>query len=126
MNLIAIGFCGAAGVLCRFAIIRGLAGYLPFPWATFGINVLGSFVIGCAYGSLAKAGMNTPWALGATVGFLGGFTTFSAFSLETLTLLERREWGMAGAYFVLSPVLALLGAWVGATLCRSGVWGSSG
>ena len=60
----------------------------------------------------------------AAVGVLGGFTTFSAFSLETATMIERRDWGLAAAYALSSAVLAILAVFVGLWLARR-LWGAA-
>lgn len=93
-----------------------------FPGGTLFINVLGSFLIGCVAGWLAfRAGEN--WTgdarLFVTTGILGGFTTFSAFSLETALLVERGETGLAAVYVVASVMLSLVGVFGGLALMRS-------
>lgn len=109
---------GALGSVARFAC-SGLAARwlgLGFPWGTFFVNVLGSFAIGLL-ASLATSD-GRPW-LGTEarafviVGILGGFTTFSSFSLETLTLARNGAAGAAGAYVLISVVICLAAAWVG-------------
>ena len=81
-------FGGGAGAVCRFLIGRWLAVPGGFPWATFGINVAGSFFLGLL-AVLCKDRPGLLALLGA--GFCGGFTTFSTFSLETLRMLEAEE-----------------------------------
>lgn len=95
---------------------------IGFPGGTLFINVLGSFLIGCVAGWLAfKAGET--WAQGARLfmvtGILGGFTTFSAFSLETALLVERGEAGLAALYVGSSVALSLVAVFGGLALMRS-------
>ena len=84
-----------------------------FPWATFGINIVGSFLLGLLFATVKD---HATWYLLLGAGFCGGFTTFSAFSLETLGLLERERWVEAAAYAQGSVVAGLLGAWLGVML----------
>ncbi|KAA9007708.1 fluoride efflux transporter CrcB [Paenibacillus spiritus] len=113
MNLFGIGIGGVIGAACRY----GLGGWIgrrfgnAFPWGTLFINILGSFILGV----LAGAGDLIPrgWYLTAGTGFCGGFTTFSTFGYETVTLLENGRYGRAAAYALLSLAVGLLGAWLG-------------
>ncbi|MBR1695706.1 MAG: fluoride efflux transporter CrcB [Selenomonas sp.] len=109
---------GGIGAVCRY-FVTTMAGALlggMFPWGTFTVNVLGSFLMGLVMGSLlplAKSLQLLPESLRLllTVGFLGGFTTFSSFSMETMTLLRGDSsllammnilgnivWGLAAVY----------------------------
>jgi CrcB protein len=87
-----------------------------FPWGTLGINILGSFVIGL-FGALTAAGGPLPAGpdarLFVMVGLCGGYTTFSAFSLQTLTLMQAGDWLRAGLYVMLSVALCLIAVWLG-------------
>lgn len=125
MNAIALVFVGAGigGVLRHAVNIVGprLFG-ASFPAGTLLINVLGSFAIGCVAGWLAfRAGES--WAQGTRLfvvtGILGGFTTFSAFSLETALLVERGEMGLAALYVGASVVLSLAAVFGGLALMRA-------
>jgi len=113
--LVAAG--GAAGAVSRFAIGQAVTARPPgaFPWATFGINVIGSLALGVV---MALTPDSEPgWRLRALlgIGFCGGFTTFSTFSYETLGMLEARAYGTAAGY-VLGSVLAGLAA------AAAGLW----
>jgi CrcB protein len=87
-----------------------------FPWGTLAVNVAGSFVIGLIY---AATGPDARLIVGAAprhfmmTGILGGFTTFSSFSLQTLTLMQTGEWWAATANVLLSVILCLVAAWLG-------------
>jgi CrcB protein len=107
-----------AGRLVQHALDPHAAGAIP--WATLGVNLIGSLAMGLLAGWLARGLPPGPWGSEAWrlvlgVGVLGGFTTFSAFSLELVLLAERGAWGLALAYAALSllgGVLALaLGLW---------------
>jgi CrcB protein len=90
-----------------------------FPWGTFIINITGSTVMGLIAGYLAfKGEASQPWRLFVMTGILGGYTTFSAFSLDTALLYERGELGLAAAYVLGSVVLSIAGLFAGLALVR--------
>lgn len=99
---------GLGGVLRHGINLAALRLGSGFPWGTLGINVVGSVLMGLVTGWLALRGGPPQTRLFVATGILGGFTTFSTFSLETVTLLERGEWLAALAY-VLVSVLAGIG-----------------
>ena len=109
---------GGLGSVARWGISGLLANTIgqSFPWGTLFVNMSGSFVIGL-FGTLT--GPDGRWLAPAAfrqffmLGVLGGYTTFSSFSLQTLTLAEDGEWGRAVANVVLSVVLCLAGVWLG-------------
>lgn len=113
---------GGLGAIARHGVGRaGLTLLGPgFPWWTLAVNVSGSFAIGLLAGlfSAFETGHNARLFL--ITGFLGGFTTFSAFSLDSLTLWERGEPMQAGLYIVGSVILSLVAAAVGLLLTRLG------
>ena len=111
---------GGMGAAARHAINRaGLAVLGPgFPWWTLAVNVSGSFAIGLLAGLFGAMETGQNARLFLITGFLGGFTTFSAFSLDALTLWERGAPIQAGMYIVGSMVLSLLAAAVGLMLSR--------
>ena len=105
--LVALG--GGMGAWLRFVAGR-LAGPSAFPYATLSVNILGSFAMGLLAGWLARqGGASEGWRLLLGVGVLGGFTTFSAFSLEIVTLAQRGAIGTASAYAVLSLAGGIIG-----------------
>jgi len=112
------GLGGAARHACN-TIALHLVG-VGFPLATLCVNVIGSTAMGAliAWFSL-KADPGHAWRLFLTTGVLGGFTTFSAFSLDAVSLYERGEWALAAGYVTLSVTLALLGLYGGLLLIRS-------
>ncbi|SFJ50499.1 fluoride efflux transporter CrcB [Jannaschia pohangensis] len=107
---------GAIGAALRFLL--GMALLRPgFPVGVLTANVVGSFLMGLA---VVYLGRNAPgWQPFVLTGVLGGFTTFSAFSLETLTLIERGDTGQALSYVALSVGLSLAAIWLGVTFARS-------
>ncbi|MCV3273720.1 fluoride efflux transporter CrcB [Roseobacter sinensis] len=119
-SLIMVALGGALGASLRFlwgvAFLR-LTGPSEFPLAIMAANVLGSFLMGVFVVVAAQKGLTH---LGPFVmtGLLGGFTTFSAFSLETMTLVERGDLGAAGLYVALSVGLSIGGLMLGLWLAR--------
>lgn len=107
-HLLQVALGGAIGSALRYGVnvSAGRAFGTGFPWATLIVNVLGSFVMGLLVAVLAEKG-GTRLAPFLMTGILGGFTTFSAFSLDTLTLWERGAHGLALAYVAASVVLSL-------------------
>ena len=126
--LVAAG--GALGAWLRYLASRAtLAAIGPiaasaFPWATLLVNTAGSFAMGLLAGWLARHGGTGIWSGGEHwrlllgVGVLGGFTTFSAFSLEAVQMIERRQWAMAGGYVALSALLAIAAVFAGLMMAR--------
>ena len=116
--LVALG--GALGAVARY--LTGLAALRligpGFPWGTLAVNVAGSFAMGLLAVTLAHWGQTRLAPLLMT-GFLGGFTTFSAFSLDALTLWERGDALLAAAYVAASVILSLAAIFAGLTLARS-------
>ena len=118
-TLLQVALGGAIGASARYltgvAAVR-IMGH-GFPWATLAVNVAGSFLMGVLVVVLAHIG-GTRAAPFLMTGILGGFTTFSAFSLEAVTLYERGEPGAALLYVVLSVVFSLLGLVLGLMMAR--------
>ena len=91
-----------------------------FPWGTFAINVVGSFAMGVVAEYFAlKSGMSQPLRLFLTTGIIGGFTTFSTFSLETALLFERGEAGAALLYVLGSVTIGVAALFGGLALVRA-------
>ncbi|MBI3336134.1 fluoride efflux transporter CrcB [Candidatus Peregrinibacteria bacterium] len=122
MKFFYMGAFGMVGIFARYflGVFMGRFFTVPFPCATFFINLIGSFLIGVVYVlDVEKAVLNPDVRIGVMVGLLGGFTTFSAYSLETTRLIEDSQVGFAVLYFCLSPVTGILGAFGGLYLTRS-------
>jgi len=120
-QLLAIALGGATGAVMRFLVSTGvhrLAGR-DFPYGTLSVNVVGSLVMGFLYIILIeRASLGAEWRAVLLVGFLGAFTTFSTFSIETLNLIENGELIKAGTNVIISVVLCLLAAWSGVYVGR--------
>ena len=118
-NFLLVGFGGALGAMARFGLGR-LIGVWPngWPMATFAANISGGLLMGLLSALLLRLGGEQARLL-LGVGVLGGFTTFSAFSLELVLLLDRGQAGMAFAYALLSVLLALGAVFAGMMIGRS-------
>ena len=118
MSYLFVACGGALGACARYALARCLLG-MSWPLATQCANVIGSFLIGLAFVQLAaRWGTDHPAWQFLAIGMLGGFTTFSSFSLESLRLMEQGKPSMAAAYVLSSVALCLLAAWLGLLLGR--------
>ncbi len=112
-----VGLGGALGAMARFGAGR-LVGDSGFPLATLAVNVLGGLLMGLLAGWLVARGGNEQMRLFLGVGVLGGFTTFSAFSLETILLVVRGNPGQAAIYVIASVVASVGAVAVGLWLTR--------
>ena len=120
---VAVG--GAIGSVLRYQLGRGMTHWLgpqavtAFPWATLTVNLLGSFAMGLLAGFLARYGQGgEQWRLLLGVGLLGGFTTFSAFSLELMVLAERGQAAQAFIYAAISVLAGLSALYLGLIAMR--------
>lgn len=114
LGFVALG--GACGCCSRYLLSELCTALLgrAFPYGTFFVNVVGSLIIGAVIalienGTLAAA----PWRPLIVVGFLGGLTTFSSFSLDNMLLLQQGEFLKAGFNIVLNVILGLFSVWIG-------------
>ena len=119
--ILAVAVGGAAGSVMRYLVVGRVAHWLgaSFPWGTLTVNILGCLI----YGALAEI-FARRWSPGGdvqallTVGFLGGFTTFSAFSLDVYTLIEHGASIQAAAYILASVAISILAFFAGLHLLR--------
>lgn len=117
-----IVFLGAGiGGVCRHSVNVGAARLLGFgfPYGTLTVNILGSILMGVLTELfVVRSGLPQELRLFLTTGLLGGFTTFSTFSLDAVTLWERGQWGLAAGYITLSLILSMAGLFAGLMLMR--------
>ena len=121
-HLLLVALGGAIGSALRHLTnIAGLRLLGPgFPWGTFAVNIAGSFAMGLLVELLARRfGASEGLRLFLATGILGGYTTFSAFSLDTIVMAERGEVGMAMLYVAASVGLALIALIAGLALART-------
>ena len=119
-SFLLVGIGGAFGSMSRYGVSFIVTRYLhhqpEFPIGTFFINVVGSFIIGILFGLSAHNQWMKDWGVFLlSSGFCGGFTTFSTFALENVSLMQKGQSMIALTYTALSIVLGLL-------LCRVGIW----
>ena len=113
--VLAVALAGGLGAALRYVVDNAVPARVRewFPWGTQVVNLTGSFALGLLTGLLSGDSLTV---LG--VGLLGGFTTFSAFSLETALMIERRTYGQAFTYAVASVLLSVSALFVGLLLAR--------
>lgn len=119
--LVAVGIGGALGAPARYGIAQAVD-ITPgtFPWGTFWINVSGSFALGFIVALLLRRFPASRYVRPFVgTGFLGAFTTYSTFAVETDLLVRNGHWPVALAYAAASLTAGLLAAWVGMRLARS-------
>jgi fluoride exporter len=122
MGYLIVFIGGGIGAALRHGVNVAAAGFLgtAFPYGTLFINVSGSLIMGLIAEYFAlKAGLPQSWRLFLTTGILGGFTTFSAFSLEAALLYERGQLASAAIYVVASVVLSIGGLFAGLAIVRA-------
>ncbi|MEC3861435.1 fluoride efflux transporter CrcB [Mesobacterium sp. TK19101] len=119
LTLLQVALGGAIGASCRFLTGHALLRLLGsgFPYGTFAVNVIGSFLMGVIVVLLGHFSANRFAPLLVT-GFLGGFTTFSSFSLDVATLYERGQTGLAAVYVLSSVTLSIAALFAAMVLTR--------
>lgn len=121
MQLLAIAVGGALGAMARFGVSHGVHSLLGrgFPYGTLTVNVMGSFCIGILFVLLTeRLELGPQWRAFLMVGFLGAFTTFSTFSLETVELLQAGAAIKAFVSVISNVILCIVAAWLGLLLGR--------
>ena len=119
-SLLFVGCGGFAGSVCRFLAGKFVGAHFPgaFPFGTFAVNLVGCFLIGAFYAISARHGLSPNTRLFLTTGFCGGFTTFSTFANESLTLLKSGSLFLFALYAGASVAIGILAAYAGAAVFR--------
>ncbi len=119
-TLMMIGAGSFIGGMMRYLLSQALQSKMnaAFPYGTFAVNFIGCFVIGAVISLADKQSMSNDWKLFLATGICGGFTTFSAFSIETLSLLRSGQVSMALLYIASSVLLGLAASWAGYALAQ--------
>jgi fluoride exporter len=121
MQYVAIAVGAMLGANLRFLVGNWAADQFgaDFPYGTLLINVSGAFVIGIVLSFIGeRVGISPLWRLFFVTGFLGGYTTFSSYTWEVLTLVQDGDWLPAAAYVLGSNVVGLVGVWLGVVVAR--------
>jgi len=122
-SIIAVALGGAGGAVLRFLVSSGVYQWLGrgFPYGTLAVNIIGSFFIGLLTEALIlqRVAVTTEYRMAILVGFLGAFTTFSTFSLETIYLLEQGNISKALLNVLISLGACLFAVWIGLLLART-------
>lgn len=122
MGYVLVFLGGGLGAVLRHGVNLAAGRWLGigFPWGTLFVNVTGSLVMGLLAGLFVlKADVSSGWRLFLATGILGGYTTFSAFSLDTALLYERGELGLSALYVLASVMLSVGGLFAGLWLVRT-------
>ena len=120
-NVLLVGLGGGIGSMARYLCQRWFAvNYASsFPWGTFTVNIIGCLAIGIFWGlSFKSFNTNESWKLFLMTGLCGGFTTFSAFTLEGVGLLREQKLALFFSYVVASVVIGLLATYIGMRLIK--------
>jgi fluoride exporter len=119
-TILVIGLGSFAGGIGRYLLSQTIQSKMPtiFPLGTLAVNVIGCFIIGIVFGVSSKGNLNSSMQFFLMTGILGGFTTFSAFSLETVNLMKEGQVGVAFGYVALSLVLGFAGTFGGLSMAK--------
>ena len=120
LQLTGIALGGALGSVLRFLLSTRIYQWLgrDFPYGTLSVNVLGCLLMGFLFVFMADRLLSPEWRATVLVGFLGGFTTFSSFSMETMLLIEQSAYVKALLNMLLSVGLCLIATWLGMVIAR--------
>ena len=118
--LFAIGAGSFIGGIFRYLLSQFVQSriLLVFPFGTLAVNIIGCFLIGLVYGISERGNMSAEWRLFLATGILGGFTTFSAFSYETVSLLRDGQLWYALAYISFSVIIGVLATFIGISVIK--------
>jgi CrcB protein len=121
VQYVAVAVGAMLGANLRFVVGNWAADQFgaDFPYGTLLINVSGAFAIGIVLSFIGeRVGISPMWRLFFATGFLGGYTTFSSYAWETLSLVQDGDWLPAAAYVLGSNLVGLFGVWLGAVVAR--------
>ena len=127
-NILFVGVAGLVGTLGRFWLSSHIGARFgeAFPWGTLAVNVVGCFLAGALFFvAHERLLLGEPWRAALLVGFLGGFTTFSAFGLQTFALLREGHIAPALLNVAASNLLGLLMVWAGFALAETALGAAS-
>lgn len=120
-NVLLVGLGGGIGSIARYLCQRWFAMHYVhgFPWGTFSVNITGCFLIGLLWGiSIKSPGNYESWQMFLMAGLCGGFTTFSAFTLESIGLVKEQKPGLFFIYVAGSVIVGLLATYAGMRITK--------
>lgn len=118
--ILAIGIGSFIGGISRYLLSQLVQSKFlsTFPFGTLGVNIIGCFLIGLVFGLADRGNLTQEWRLFLATGIMGGFTTFSAFSNETVSMLRDGQLWYAAAYVISSVLLGLIATFIGISIIR--------
>jgi fluoride exporter len=118
--ILAIGAGSFIGGISRYLLSLFIQNrvFTTFPFGTLSVNILGCFLIGIVFGLADRGNMSQEWRLFLATGVLGGFTTFSAFSNETIGMMRDGQFWYASSYVIASVVLGLIATFIGIMIIK--------
>lgn len=119
--ILIIGIGGFIGTIFRYIISIGIQNKFlsSYPFGTFTVNIIGCFLIGIIYALSDRGNISVEWRLFIATGILGGFTTFSSFSNETVSMLRDAQYGFALLYVLSSVTIGILATFAGIFLIKA-------
>jgi CrcB protein len=119
-RILVVALGGAFGSVFRYLLAAAIPGWIGriYLWGTFSVNVAGSFLIGIAWAFFERHTLLINWKLFIIIGFLGGFTTYSSFSLEAINLFKSGQWKIAAAYITMTNIAAIAAAFTGYSVIK--------
>lgn len=120
-KILLVGIGGSLGSMLRYVSAKTIDARLnsSFPYGTLTVNLIGSFIIGLLFALVAKRTNSENWNVFFGAGFCGGFTTFSAFALENMTLLNQKMLATSMLYIISTLALGLLAVFIGMALGKN-------
>ena len=121
MTVVWVGIAGGLGSAARYLVGIGAGRWFGarFPYGTLAVNVIGSIAIGVLFALAAARQFDSRTQIVIATGFLGGFTTYSAFAYDSLLLLERRSVAAFALYVGVTLVAGIVGCWLGVKIGRA-------
>jgi CrcB protein len=118
--LLAVGAGSFIGGIMRYllSLFIQTRATVAFPFGTLGVNLIGCFLMGLIFALISKGSLGAEWRPFLATGILGGFTTFSAFSLESVYMLQTEQYGQAVLYMLASVLLGVLATFAGMWLVK--------
>jgi len=118
--VLAIGFGSFLGGISRYLITIFIQNKIlsTFPYGTLAVNIVGCFLIGIVYGLSTRGNFNVEWRLFLATGFLGGFTTFSSFANDTVSMLRDAQYWHAFSYIAVSVLIGVAATFGGVSLIK--------